>query len=179
MTVKRRINPPQFNPFVNPTVLPNGRVFIPTHAPVYLTDNEELEINPYERRRIGFLDSAQFFVGRKVNLPTSKRYKVGSKVPVQDIQDTFNKLRGLQIGRKKVGVTVISQRGLYKGQPENSIQIIVFYSPSEKEPSFRAFEKNMLYIAEDIADIFGQESIIVNFYKKGLPFRAYDVAFVK
>jgi hypothetical protein len=164
---------PAFNPFVNPTLLPNGRVFVPLGKPHYeKIGKEKYCFNPY--KKIDFPDYAQIFIGRKVNVAIA-RWKVGQKIPEQLIRERFKKCRIRQIGKKDVGATFISQKGYYEGIPEHSLQIIVMFFPSKGEKTFKNFLDNILDIADILRLEFGQETVYTNFYRKGVPYKAFKV----
>lgn len=176
--MRRPMPNPAFNPFVNPTVLPNGKVFVPTGKPVQFSygkeDNDNYDWNPWRKIKGGFPNSVQVFFGRTVGFNVGKR-RVGSKISENLIRGEFIKQRKYQVGIKNVGVTFIAQRGAYEGKPENSIQIVVMYFPSPKEPTFAKFIKNILILCEDMRIHFGQKSVYANFYKGGRPFSAYEL----
>ena len=164
----------EFNPFVNPTVLSNGRVYIPTGNPVVMKRGSILS-NPVRKIEEGFLSFAQIVIARTVSHDYGV-VPVGHLFPVNQVSDEFKKIRRGQIPLESIGATFISQKGVFEGAlDEESLQIIVYFFPVKREETLDVFKENILRISEFLTDFLSQKTANVNFYKKGIPDTAWEV----
>jgi hypothetical protein len=161
-----------FNPLAcltGPTVLGNGRVFIPTGQPIYLGDAIEHK-NP---RRVDepLPDYAQCFIGLYSSILHRGK---NNPITAEEIRDYINEARILRIGIKKSGVSVIGQLGVWEGDKEPSVQVLIFFKPTEHEWSYAGFKDSIFALLESLIVKFGQYSILLNFYREGKPESSYQ-----
>ena len=162
-----------FNPLYQPTVFPDGRVFIPTEPPVFvnLVGHKGTTFTPNPKKKVEFSDYAQAFVGQDTSFGHVYG-PAGQKLTLIGIRDHFRLLRGEQlIGTDKVGGTFIEQKGLWEGAPEDSIQVLISRLGGEK--SYDVFKANVLDLLDQLVVDYGQEVIPVNFYRQGSPDEAF------
>lgn len=62
------------------------------------------------------------------------------------------------------GASFVSQRGLWHGSQEKSVQVVIFNAPPQ-QTSLRDFKRNMIALAEMIARAFQQDEVIVDVQK--------------
>ncbi len=77
------------------------------------------------------------------------------------IDQVFFDMRAAQVGRENVAGTRQEQRGWYEGDPEGSLNYEVAFIPTDEEPDFDAFKKNMNRVAEGLAERFCQDSVLI------------------
>mgnify|MGYP001568891696 CR=1 FL=1 len=118
-------------------------------------------------RWMGASTSAVLFIGQaKGREPVNRTGKCATAPAVaksSEVDYWFNMLRAAQVGGKEnVAGTRTANRGWYKGQPEPSMAFQIFHDPSVKgEKTVAAFEKRMKSLAEDLAEHFCQDEVIV------------------
>jgi len=93
----------------------------------------------------------------------------GDKNNIEDIIATVRDTRIAQVDDP--GSSFISQKGLYKHKvtgetvSEESVRVIIMLLTDETPEEFR---ENVLVLAEDLADKFDQEEVIVEFQDRGV-----------
>ena len=98
------------------------------------------------------------------------------------VVETVKDMRLDQIG--DAGASFILQRGLYTHAPkkgseretvdETSVRAIILNTDTEREPN-KEFEENILNIAQELANDLRQETVIVEFQKRGVTDSVYGV----
>lgn len=142
-------------------VVYRGRTFAAVGKPV--------RIGAATPRQLGSVEweapsrSATIFVGRAKGKNPENRAGRCAAAPetasIQSIDRWFTMVRAAQVGREAVGATRLEAAGWYKGAPEQSVSYQVFPDEHETETSFKT---NMQTLAEDLAEHFCQDSIIVS-----------------
>lgn len=142
-------------------------VFIPTGKPV--------QIGSPSSRRFGGID--KYGVSRKITIVvgqnkgkqpknTSKSCaRIPKKFSVRAVDDAFLHARELQVGKRVEG-TRVTGRGWYKNDPEPSVSYDVSYVPPKSggpasEPTYEVFKENMNRLAERLAEVFCQDSVLI------------------
>lgn len=138
-----------------------GRMFAAVGKPVRIGAAMPRQLGSIEWE--GPSKSATIFVGRaKGEKPENQAGRCATApetASIQSIDRWFTMVRAAQIGRENVGATRLEAAGWYKGAPEESVSYQVFPDDSETEVSFKS---NMRTLAEDLAEHFCQDSIIVS-----------------
>ena len=142
-------------------VMLGGRLFKATSKPVRIGAGSKRELGSIAWE--GPSKSATLFVGRaKGKEPENQAGRCATAPNVSTIPAIdrwFTMVRAAQIGRENVGATRLEAAGWYKGAPEESVSYQVFPDDSETEATFKS---NMRTLAEDLAEHFCQDSIIVS-----------------
>lgn len=85
-----------------------------------------------------------------------------SSFSVAAVDKWFQRLRGEQVGRERVAATRISGRGWYKGDDEKSVSYQIIHDPGVPgEQTLGQFKRRMQAIAEDLAEHFCQDEVLV------------------
>lgn len=117
-------------------------------------------------RWAGPTTSAILFIGQaKGREPRNQRGFCRSAPAVakpSEVDYWFNKLRAAQVGGESVAATRSANRGWYRGQAEPSMAFQIFHDPSiPGEKTLTQFRKRMQSLAEDLAEHFCQDEVIV------------------
>lgn len=85
-----------------------------------------------------------------------------AKFSVTAVDRWFSKIRGEQVGRAGVAASRIAGAGWYKGKQERSVSYQVIHDPSVSgEENVGAFRRRMQQLAEDLAEHFCQDEVLV------------------
>jgi len=135
-----------------------GKIWIPDEEP------KTFRKNPFEYSDWGPPSSARLFVGLRVGRGEFE----GEEIDPEEVRDATMEVRLEQVG-EEYGASFISQKGHWYDKkkkevvPEDSLQIFLY--PGDE--GWEKFKKNVKALAEELADRFGQESIIMEFQHEG------------
>jgi hypothetical protein len=104
-------------------------------------------------------------VGQKKGLRPKNRKGTCKRKPRQfaafEVDTAFLALRRAQVGGENVGATRRVGRGFYQNVQEPSVAYEVAFVPSAKEKTFKTFARNMNALAENLAETFCQDSVLI------------------
>lgn len=114
---------------------------------------------------LGVAKSIRLFVGRTKGVKPHNRSGRCARTPAtftpQAIDEAFLELRKAQVDKENAHASGVSMAGWYEGKPEKSVAFEIGYIPSVDEPSYTVFRRNMNRLAEQLAERFCQDSVLI------------------
>lgn len=107
-------------------------------------------------------ERAALTIGLRVDRPRpgSLARRKGTQITSRRARDELMRLREKQVGRLGAAATLVKCEGAWGGgKPETTLSCEIEYVPSPKETRRTVFRKNMLDLAEQVAERFGQEEV--------------------
>jgi hypothetical protein len=139
------------------------RGYAPAGKPVPLGAARDADLGKIEE--YGTARSISLFVGQNRGLAEKNQRGSCAIAPTHydahDIDRAFFEMRAAQVGRANVGGTRQENRGWFQGDPEASLNYEVAFIPTDDEPDFKTFEKNLNRLAEGLAKKFCQDSVLI------------------
>jgi hypothetical protein len=110
----------------------------------------------------GASERASFTVGLRADKPRPKSItqKKGTVIKTEVAQNEFARLRIAQVGPKGASATITRCEGRWADSPAEPTMVCeVEHIPSPKEARTRQFKKNMIALAEQLAERLGQHEV--------------------
>ena len=162
--VERKIQEQSF--FTNPQIFGKGLIFVPTEAPKYYGVTGPRR-NPVVKE-VSFKDSAQLLIGLESSI-------LETKFTADFVAGLVKDARVVSVDEQNAALSVIGQKGVYAGGSEDSIQVIIFFTPTKRERSFVEFKSHIQAMACWLTDKLGQKEIWLSLYKGGKPESAWII----
>ena len=106
-------------------------------------------------------ERAALTIGLRVDKPrpNSLVRRKDARITPQRARTELMQLREKQVGRLGAAATLVKCEGVWGGRSETTLRCEIEYVPSPKETRRSVFRKNMLDLAEKVAERFGQEEV--------------------
>jgi hypothetical protein len=115
---------------------------------------------------LGPTTKATLGIGRKTGLRYGG-WREGETVPTRAAVAAVVGRRAEQIGPAAVGLTHLAPGGYYKGQSEPSTRVELIWTGEAREPTRKAFYRNVKKLAQDVASDLAQREVYIEVYVPG------------
>lgn len=160
----------------------NRIAFIPTGPVVHIGPKPKNRPGGLgEIQEIGLAKQITIVIGQNKGLAPKNQKGSCARKPTSfnppAVDRAFEQMRAFQVGRDGVNASRQAGRGWYQGDAENSMRYEMAYIPNDREKTFAQFKKNVNHLAENIAEEFCQDSVLIireDGTKKTIAFAEWD-----
>lgn len=140
-------------------------MFVPTGKPKRVGKSRQRKARLGRVVEYGTSRTITLFVGmNKGKQPknrTGRCRRKPKKFSLTAVDKAMATIRAAQVGGDAVEYTRVAGRGFYQGSGEQSVSYQVAFIPSTNEKSFAQFKRNMNNAAEQLAETFCQDSVLI------------------